>query len=104
MHFSILGIHPELSCAELKAVIGANLSFESKETALFEFGDDLNELQKTLGGASKLGEILEATSDSKDLESILLKHLLNQPDDKKLRFGISVYDAGGTSFSKNLRR
>lgn len=104
MHFSILGIHPELSKAELKVVTGANLSFESKEAALFESDTDLNKLQKTLGGASKLGEILEVTSDSKNLESILLKYLSNQSDDKKLRFGISVYDAGGTSFSKNLRR
>src|SRR3989339_1272825 len=104
MKFAILGIHPKLSRAELKAVTGADFLYSTNECVLFDSPAKLEDLQKTLGGVIKLGEVIESIDNIQALEPTLLKYLQNQPREKKLRFGMSVYDAGGTSFSKNLRR
>ena len=104
MKFAILGIHPKLSRAELKAVTGADFLYSTNECVLFDSPAKLEDLQKTLGGVIKLGEGIESIDNIQALEPTLLKYLQNQPREKKLRFGMSVYDAGGTSFSKNLRR
>lgn len=104
MQFAIFGIHPELSKAEIQSVTKTPLINFGTEGAIFESNINLKKLQKQLGGTQKTGEIISSIDNAQTLENELLRHLLKINNQGKLQFGISVYDVGGTSYSKNLRR
>ncbi len=117
--FSILGSHPDLSLAELKAVTGVEASIRSSESAVFEFGGQLVDLQKRLGGTQKLGVIVGsmATIEKEKLAVFVASQLVNNkradtrigpygashPTDSttpRLTFGFSAYSLGGPALGQ----
>src|SRR3989339_499007 len=102
--FAILGLHPELSLAELETVTKSKVDKSSDQVAIFESDADFDNLQKTLGGTQKLGEVLGSVKDAQEIEDHLLAVLNNQVGDNKLRFGISVYDLGDTRRTKEIQK
>lgn len=96
MQFAILGSHPALSLAEIKAVTKQEALRQSEMIALFENLDfELTHLQQRLGGTQKFGEIIATTPKDKILQlTDLLTALLESQTDKKIKFGISLYSFG----------
>ena len=125
-HFFILGNHPRLSQAELTAVLPhttldvgfcptsqspmpqfyrgapqkpfdfANDAFVLASTAI----EDYKELHRRIGGTIKIGDIareLDEKNIARDCAALLLE---NNPSNKKIFFGISVY--GCHVSTKNL--
>ncbi len=112
--FAILGREPELSIAEIEAVTKESVNQASKEAAVFDIGtvrtnsaerkieNELAQLQNRLGGTQKVGVIISSAKDktlTRDLSQILTK----VQTDAKLVFGISVYDFGSATNTKQLR-
>ena len=107
--FSILGSHPDLSLAELKAVTGVEASIHSSESAIFEFDGQLVDLQKRLGGTQKLGVIVGsmATIEKEKLAEFIASQLITAktpqtPDSvtPRLTFGLSAYSLGGPALGQ----
>lgn len=107
--FSILGSHPDLSLAELKAVTGVETSIHSSESAVFEFDGQLADLQKRLGGTQKLGVIVGsmATIEKEKLAEFIASQLITAktpslPDSvtPRLTFGLSAYSLGGPALGQ----
>ncbi len=102
--FAILGSHPDLSLAELEAVIKIRVDKSSNQSAIFQYNKDLLHLQNKLGGTQKLGEVLGSVKDHQEIEGHLLAMLLDESHDKKLQFGISVYDLGSVKRTKEIQK
>lgn len=102
--FAILGIHPELSVAELETVTKAKIDQGSDQAAIFESETHLPELQNTLGGTQKLGEVLGTVKDHQEIEKHLRALLIEHEAEGKLKFGISVYDLGSPKRTKEIQK
>lgn len=102
--FAILGLHPELSLAELEAVTKSRIDKSSDQVGIFESEADFDDLQKTLGGTQKLGEVLGSVNDHQEIQKHLEALLLAYEGDNKLRFGISVYDFGDAQRTKEIQK
>ena len=98
--FAVLGTQSALSREELRVVLDTEVN-GSDEIALFDAPGSLDDLQRRLGGVSKMGSIVaEITADT--LADTLREELEQVPDQGKLKFGISVYGLGGPT--KEIRR
>jgi tRNA G10 N-methylase Trm11 len=94
-YFFILGNHPDLSVAEIRAVLGDGVSYLFYGVgALIVEGEelDLSVLNRRLGGTVKMGEIIELVPDLADrnIKESIKKLLLKAT---KPFFGISLYGA-----------
>lgn len=95
--FAILGSHPNLSVAEIRAVTGSSPSLVAGIGALF---DDLNgnpdRLMQILGGTQKMGHVIGEVpvNDTDALVEFLASQLEHEVRETKMHFGISVYDFG----------
>ncbi|NIP32855.1 hypothetical protein GWN26_09370, partial [Candidatus Saccharibacteria bacterium] len=88
-YFFILGRNTTLSISEIESVLEKNIASRIMGTGFYiiESKDelDLNELQQTLGGTIKIGEIVLES------EKEITNYLKKNAGDKKLRFGINLY-------------
>lgn len=99
----ILGRNAILSVAEIKSVITFNkwdfeIALETREVLLIDSSSlDYKILNKTLGGTVKIGVVC-AVSPVEDLEKSLDVKFLTEKifaqTERKIQFGISVYDGG----------
>ncbi len=96
----ILGTHPALSLAELRAVLGEDVKFVSigREAIVVEgVTQDLQVLQKRLGGTIKIGEVHEACNMKHEaLTESVVQTVLDVLGTARTRayFGVSVYETG----------
>lgn len=100
----ILGNHPELSLAEIKAVLQSKPLFNTQEFAVFDTNQDPEDLQELLGGTIKIAELLEEvtlTSESELAEDLLPHCQSHMSRDGKIIFGISVH--GNQKHPKGMR-
>ena len=102
--FAILGLHPKLSLAELETVIKTKADQSSDQAAIFESDAHLPELQNTLGGTQKLGEVLGSVKDHQELEKHLKAIVFDHESEGKLKFGISVYNFGSPKRTKEIQK
>ncbi len=100
MIFFILGSHPELSRAEIEAVIG-------KKPVVIQFGnvlvlddvqENLSQLENRLAGTVKIGHIVGETSiwNKHELANLIASYAAEASGRNKISFGLSVYDMGDT--------
>lgn len=109
MTYFILGSHPELSIAELKAVLRSEYRpvFVSKSVVVIEPIDrNLGELQERLAGIVKVGRVVgELTIWNKTQATDLIASLASSATGKnKISFGLSVYDLGDKKSIRFLER
>ncbi len=102
--FAILGLHPELSLAELETVTKTKADQSSDQAAVFESDGHIPELQGILGGTQKLGEILGTVKDHQEIEKHLHALLIERETEGKLKFGISVYDLGSPKRTREIQK
>lgn len=100
MYFVELGIHPELSKAEILSVYGERVQIKHDlgNILLFDVvGEvDLAKMQDRLAGIVKIGEIFEQIEDTgtnlvDDLATVMFGRLENAESEGKIKFGISIY-------------
>lgn len=89
--FIVCGIHPEISLAEVKAVLGDQKPILADSVAIVDPEEwDGYELQKRLAGIVKLGDIIdERTIDVLD-EKILADHIEARPRSERVLFGLTI--------------
>ncbi|MBI4591954.1 hypothetical protein HY733_00705 [Candidatus Uhrbacteria bacterium] len=109
MIYFILGSHPELSIAEIRAVLGESYHpvFVSDSVVVVEpFDWNLSELQDRLAGIVKIGRIAgELRSWNKTEAADLIASLASGAAGKnKISFGLSVYDLGDKKTTRFLER
>ncbi len=98
----ILGTHPALSIAELKSVLGDVKFVAIGREAVVVDGvtQDLQVLQKRLGGTVKIGEVSELRIKNKEFGMLGAESIVQLVIDvlgtarTRAYFGISVYEAG----------
>jgi len=102
MYFCILGSHPDLSTAEIRAVLpdAKNIHASDKMLILESENWDSNQLMDKLGGTIKLGDIIYQGSLAK-LNSSLIADLLapanaNTEGKRSLDFGLTIYGSKST--------
>ncbi len=102
MYFCILGSHPDLSTAEIRAVLpdAKNIHAFDKMLILESENWDSNQLMDKLGGTIKLGDIIYQGSLTK-LNSSLIADLLapanaNTEGKRSLDFGLTIYGSKST--------
>lgn len=102
-HFLILGSHPQLSLAEIRAVLPESKPLVIEEMAVLESQDwDGEALQNRLAGIVGLGEVvLELPMKSLDAEG-LAEAILARPRAEKIVFGLTIH--GKTVEAKKYRR
>lgn len=93
-YFFQLGNTPELSMAELNAVVGAEFVEQvSDQIALVKLNSQqrAKELVDLLGGTVKVIKEVEKieTNDIQELKEIIVNHLINLADGDKIHFGFS---------------
>ena len=109
MIYFILGSHPELSIAEMKAVLGSAYRpmFVSDSVVVIEPIDwNLGELQDRLAGIVKVGRIAgELAVWNKSEATDLIASLASGAAGKnKISFGLSVYEVGNKKTTRFLER
>ncbi len=106
MTYFILGAHPELSIAEIEAVIGKKpvISQSAQVLVLDDVSQNLGELQDRLGGTIKIGNIIGEleSSDLDDAIDLVAASISQAAGKNKISFGLSVYDLGGGSRTRQF--
>ncbi len=100
MQFAILGSHPDISIAEINVVTGATPVAAAGIVALFDDLDvNMPVLMQQLGGTQKIGHVIGEVpnADPDTLIEFLTTHLEYGEHERKLHFGISIYDFGDAS-------
>ena len=100
MHFFALGSHPELSIAEIEAVLGRAVSPSQHAQDLLLLEDaplSAQALQDRLAGTIKIGSIVGSLKkwnkeEAADLITAMIRNDECQNTNAKCLFGISVYD------------
>ncbi len=93
MKFFVLGAHPELSIAEIEAVIPSSSSTkQGREILLLETATPSVELQERLAGCVKIGTVVGSLKgfDKQKAADLIRSHV--EGHDGKVQFGISTYD------------
>ncbi|MDG1950667.1 MAG: hypothetical protein P8J32_07690 [bacterium] len=108
MQFFLLGSQPKLSLAELDTVTKGRLSpvFQSGSILITEStGEPSDLLMQRLGGLIKAGHIIGELKDyNQDETADLIAGFAREATGKeKIRFGISIYSADGSSVKKIVR-
>ncbi len=109
MTYFILGSHPELSTAELEAVLGTGLKVEDRsDSALLAqpIGRNLDELQERLAGVVKIGRVIgELPRWSREEAAELVAGFALQAAGKnKISFGLSVYELGDAQRTREVEK
>lgn len=100
---AILGSHPDLSLAELSAVLNQPPEAASQTVAIFDSEiKNMPALQNLLGGTQKLGIVLGAAQTVAEATALMQRALESLPGSTKLRFGISVHALDNPSLAKTL--
>jgi len=102
-YFFVLGANPALSAAEIAAVVGPDGIKASELSAqilvLEKDGLDNAALMKRLGGTVKIGRLIadgiDASPDA--VADIMYEKLCAAPRSRRLTFGYSIYDLGGST-------
>lgn len=106
MTFFILGSHPELSVAEIEAVIEKKQEVTRSQDVLVLDGIDenLEALQKRLGGTIKIGHIIVEYSrlDEDELIHVIATYVSSARGKNKISFGLSVYSLGDDVGAKKI--
>jgi len=92
--FFILGSHPDISIAEIKAVVGERPVFEYQNVLFIDdLNENLGELQERLAGTIKIGRIIgEMNEWNIDEASALIASVVSESAGKnKIEFGLSDY-------------
>ncbi len=92
--FALLGAHPELSLAEIKALTNASPAWRHEQLAIFDdLEGDLKKLGVRLGGTQKLGLVIGTVTslNTAELATFLAQDLTSEYSEGKLHFGLSVY-------------
>ncbi|MEK7105364.1 MAG: 50S ribosomal protein L11 methyltransferase [Patescibacteria group bacterium] len=98
MNFFILGSHPELSAAEIKAVTGKSGTRYGEVLVVDDVDTSLPNLQNRLAGTIKIGSIVGSLKTwNKDEAADLVRSMITERDGK-VHFGISIY---GQNLSRN---
>ena len=95
--FALLGVHPDLSIAEITTLTRVSPSWQSGQIAIFDdFENNLEQLQNRLGGTQKLGAVIGTvnSTDIGELTAFLTSDLMGEYPEGKLNFGLSVYGEG----------
>lgn len=98
----IFGSNPQISLAELDAVIGSGaLKLMARESAIANLPDDadIKALQERLGGTVKIGQVVGRVKENELAGA--LKNALEK--ESKHIFGISAYSAGGAVSIKAIQ-
>lgn len=98
MTFFILGSHPELSLAEIKAVVGDKPVVVSTKDILILDGVDKSEqvLQEQLAGTIKIGQVIGEMVDwnENEVADLIASFASEAALKNKISFGISAYGMG----------
>jgi tRNA G10 N-methylase Trm11 len=107
MIFFILGSHPELSVAEIFAVVGNKPVIARSEQTLIldEVEVNLENLQERLAGTIKIGHIIGEMPKWNEEEAVeLVSGFVNEAAGKnKIRFGLSMYGMSADFYSVGKR-
>jgi tRNA (guanine10-N2)-dimethyltransferase len=108
MQFFLLGSQPKLSLAELDVVTKGRLSpvFQSESILVTEpTGEPSDLLMQRLGGLIKVGHIIGEVDgyQQDEMADLIAGFAMNASGKEKIRFGISVYSADGSSVKKVVR-
>ncbi len=104
MKFCILGNHRDLSIAEIQAVTGVTeFASTSGDALVFETDFPSVQLQERLAGTIKVGSIVGSLEVWNKEACADLIAMMIEPTETKITFGISVYDAGDSKRTKELR-
>lgn len=108
MTFFILGTHPDLSRAEILALIGDVSTTSPAPNILLTQTDEVNpgQLLKRLAGAIKAGAVIgELRGWNRDEAADLIAAYAGQATGKeKISYGISVYAAGNSSLAGEIQK
>jgi tRNA G10 N-methylase Trm11 len=99
----ILGREPHISIAELFAVLGDQVTWNTaalgqEALAVSTHGIDIDALMRRVAGTIKIGKIWRTVpqADSDETTAAIGQYILGHSDEnRKVCFGYSVYDAGG---------
>jgi tRNA G10 N-methylase Trm11 len=95
MTFFILGSHPDISIAEIKAIVGERPVFgTSKNVLLLEDVDEnLGELQERLAGTIKIGRIIGEMDiwNTTEVSALIASVVSEAAGKNKIEFGLSDY-------------
>src|SRR3990167_1679701 len=98
MTYFILGSHPELSIAEINAVIGEKPIVAKSQTVLLldEVDENLGALQVRLAGTIKIGRIVGEIfgQNHEELVNLISMYVMEAAGKNKISYGLSVYDLG----------
>jgi len=90
-YFFILGNHPDLSAAELRAYFKPEKELLFRNVYMAQLPDfDAAQAVRALGGTIKIGRLIKTIS-KQEIEKTALEELLKAPKQGKFNFGISVY-------------
>ena len=106
MTYFILGSHPELSIAEINAVIGEKPIVAKSQTVLLldEVDENLGALQERLAGTIKIGRIVGEIfgQNHEELVNLISMYVMEAAGKNKISYGLSVYDLGNRVGVKTL--
>lgn len=109
MIYFILGTHPELSTAELQAVLRDQYAPIATSTMVVvnqTIEKSLEELQDRLAGIVKIGRVVGELKDWTPEAAVdLMASLAGEAaGEGRISFGLSVYDVGNTKMARRLER
>lgn len=94
--FLVLGTHPEISLAEVRAVIGDVKPIMSDSVAIIEATDwNSADLQDRLAGIVKLGDVIDERALDVLDGKILADHIEARPRGDRILFGITIVGGSG---------
>lgn len=109
MIYFILGSHPDLSLAEIKAVLGSEFKpvFRS-ETVLLnsDVSMDISDLQERLAGTIKIGRIIEELKEWNKENAVqsIATRASEATGKNKISYGLSVYNLDDSKGTKALEQ
>jgi len=93
--FFILGSHPDISIAEIKAIVGERPVFDSYKNILLleDVDQNLGELQEQLAGTIKIGRIIGEMNkwNTEEAASLIASVVSEAAGKNKIEFGLSDY-------------
>ncbi|MFC1788031.1 TRM11 family SAM-dependent methyltransferase [Patescibacteria group bacterium] len=108
MQFFILGIQPQLSLSEINAYFSKKVDFAliSNEIAVTNSQIDLIKAQERLAGVQKCGNIIKTVEswDKQAIVDLISSAILDQPHDKKIKFGLSIHNLDNPSLFSQIKK
>jgi tRNA G10 N-methylase Trm11 len=108
MIYFILGAQPELSKAEIQAVLGDLHIIKESETVLLVDSEEKNlgRLQDRLAGIVKVGHVIGELTDYDEQEAseLIASYASGAMGKNKISYGLSIYNLGGGSRVKEMEQ